>query len=253
LEAKQAGNGDGSGGDHEAKPTVCRQSAATAGDEELIEAELTRLGYPVLPDKPLPDDEVEYVTAVEACWRVAAFDHLVGENYGVVPDGPTSKSIVMLQNELAVSRAGMPTRWLIWLPKGTRSDRPEQQAFIDTLIQDAQAQFGADLLMGDIEIQDRDPCHLRRSNGGTGAGASSDEAGDVGEDQASISSVTRRIEGQRAAAQFAGSKASRSRCRRSRATPLRSQVQSATPGRLRCRDAFYGAGTRRGSAASTMN
>ena len=40
---------------------------------------------------------------------------------------------------------------LIWLPKETRSAKPEQQAFIDTLHQDAQAQFGADLVAGDIE------------------------------------------------------------------------------------------------------
>jgi len=158
LEAKQAGsgNGNGNGGDHEAaKPTVylaeCSRDRRQA--REIIEAELTRLGYTVLPDKPLPDDEVEYVAAVEGLLaRCALSIHLVGENYGVVPDGPTSKSIVMLQNELAVSRCrNAKLARLIWLPKGTRSDRPEQQAFIDTLNQDAQAQFGADLLMGDIE------------------------------------------------------------------------------------------------------
>ena len=58
----------------------------------------------------------------------------------------------MLQNELAVARcrSGGLQR-LIWLPKETRSAKPEQQAFINALHQDAQAQFGADLVAGDIE------------------------------------------------------------------------------------------------------
>jgi hypothetical protein len=33
---------------------------------ELVEGELKRLGYPVLPDKRLPQDELEYVSAVES-------------------------------------------------------------------------------------------------------------------------------------------------------------------------------------------
>jgi hypothetical protein len=76
----------------------------------------------------------------------------VGENYGWVPDGPTAKSAGMHQNELAVAccKSGGLKR-LIWLPHGTRSEQPLQQAFIQALSQDAQAQFGADLIAGDIE------------------------------------------------------------------------------------------------------
>jgi hypothetical protein len=120
---------------------------------ELVEGELKRLGYPVLPDKRLPQDEVEYVSAVESLLaRCALSIHLVGEKYGTVPDGPTDKSASILQNELAVARcrSGRLQR-LIWLPQGTRSEQALQQAFIDALHQDAQAQFGADLIAGDIE------------------------------------------------------------------------------------------------------
>ena len=31
--------------------------------------------------------------------------HLVGESYGAVPDGPSQKSVMVLQNELAVQRS----------------------------------------------------------------------------------------------------------------------------------------------------
>jgi hypothetical protein len=69
-----------------------------------------------------------------------------------VPDGPSSKSVGVHQNELAVARckSGGLAR-LIWLPEGTRSEQAQQQAFIEALHQDAQIQFGADLITGDIE------------------------------------------------------------------------------------------------------
>jgi hypothetical protein len=119
----------------------------------LLEGELRRLGYPVFPDKPLPQDEPEYVAAVkDMLARCALSIHLVGRCYGKVPDGPSVKSASMHQNELAVERCnGGGLKRLIWLPEGTRSDQPDQQAFIDALHHDARAQFGADLIAGDIE------------------------------------------------------------------------------------------------------
>src|SRR5215831_19127306 len=120
---------------------------------ELLEGELKRLGYPVLPDKRLPQDEAEYVAAVESLLaRCALSVHLVGEKYGTVPDGPTEKSTSILQNELAVARCRSGgLKRVIWLPQGTRSEQAPQQAFIEALHQDADAQFGADLVAGDIE------------------------------------------------------------------------------------------------------
>jgi hypothetical protein len=121
---------------------------------ELVEGELRRLGYPVLPDKRLPvEDEVEYVAAVESLLASCALSiHLVGESYGAVPDGPTGKSVGIHQNELAVARCRSGgLKRLIWLPQGTRSEQAPQQAFIEALHKDAQAQFGADLIAGDIE------------------------------------------------------------------------------------------------------
>jgi hypothetical protein len=122
-------------------------------ERELIDGELKRLGYPVLPDKQLPADEAEYVAAVESMLaRCALSIHLVGERYGAVPDGPTAKSTGMLQNELAVARCKSGgLKRLIWLPQGTCSQQAPQQAFIEALHQDAQAQFGADLIAGAIE------------------------------------------------------------------------------------------------------
>lgn len=120
---------------------------------ELVESELKRLSYTVLPTQRLPSDEAEYVAEVDRLLRDCALSiHLVGESYGTVPDGPAAKSVVVHQNDLAVARckAGGLTR-LIWLPEGTTSSQAPQRAFIEALHQDAQAQWGADLVTGDLE------------------------------------------------------------------------------------------------------
>ena len=120
----------------------------------MLEAELKLHGLRVLPDRPLPrDDEARYVADSAAMLaRCALSIHLVGGVYGAVPDGQGDKSITVLQNELAARqcRQGQLTR-LIWLPEATTSTQPQQQAFIRSLLEDDEAQFGADLLTGDIE------------------------------------------------------------------------------------------------------
>ena len=120
---------------------------------ELLEGELKRLGYPVLPDRRLPGDEAEFIAAVgDLLSRSALSIHFVGEQYGAVPDGPTDRSASMIQNEAAVARcrAGGLKR-LIWLPQGTGSEDDRQRKFIAALHGNAESQFGADLIAGDIE------------------------------------------------------------------------------------------------------
>lgn len=120
---------------------------------EILEGELKRHGYAVLPDQQLPRDEAEYVEAVERLLeRCALSIHLVGDTHGGVPDGPTQKSVSQLQNELAAKRSkSHALRRLICLPDGTKSDQAPQQAFIDALHHDSDAQYGADLITGNLE------------------------------------------------------------------------------------------------------
>jgi TIR domain len=120
---------------------------------ELLEGELKRLGYPVLPDRRLPADEAEFIAAAQGLLaRCALSIHLVGEKYGAVPDGPTDKSVAMLQNEAAVAQCRVSElKRLIWLPQGTSAEDDRQRKFIAALHTDAEAQLGADLIAGDIE------------------------------------------------------------------------------------------------------
>ncbi len=141
--------------DADAKPSVylaeCSRDCRDA--RENVEMELKRLGYTVLPERQLPTDEAEYVAAVDSLLERCAFSiHLIGSGYGLVPDGPGQKSIVVLQNERAATHlGGSGIRRVIWLPEGTHTEHAMQQAFIDALHNNAQAQAGADLLTGDIE------------------------------------------------------------------------------------------------------
>jgi TIR domain len=120
---------------------------------EVLEGELRLHGVRVLPDLQLPKTEAEHVAAVERLLAECDLSiHLVGTTFGAVPDGPSQKSEVVLQNELAIARckAGGLAR-IIWLPEGTASAQAQQQALIEALQRDAEAQLGADLITGDLE------------------------------------------------------------------------------------------------------
>jgi hypothetical protein len=120
---------------------------------EALQAELQLHGYKILPDRELPREEADYVAEVARLLAQCKLSiHLVGTSYGAVPDGPSQKSVVLLQNELAIGcskRGGL--RRVIWLPEGTESQHPEQQHFIDALHNEAEAQFGADLITANLE------------------------------------------------------------------------------------------------------
>ena len=120
---------------------------------EALEADLKLHGYTVLPDRELPREEAAYVAEVARLLEQAKLSiHLVGSNYGAVPDGPTQRSVVVLQNDAAIARsrsAGL--RRVIGLPEGTTSAQAEQQRFLEALQKDADTQFGADLVIADLE------------------------------------------------------------------------------------------------------
>lgn len=145
---------------NEASPTQTRPVVYLAecsydlrDKREILETELRCLGYQVLPDQALPREESDYINAVTALLERSQLSiHLIGSNGGAVPDGPSNKSICMLQNELAVSQCGKSgLSRLIWLPAGTSSERVNHQAFIDAIHSDIESQRGADLITGDIE------------------------------------------------------------------------------------------------------
>ena len=116
----------------------------------MIKREILGRGFEVLPDRPLPLVGPECEALVrEQLARCSLSVHLVGQNYGIVPEG-SSESIVALQNNLAIERtaAGEPggLSRLVWLPSGLEPADERQRRFVARLATDASGQQGADLL-----------------------------------------------------------------------------------------------------------
>ena len=133
---------------------VAESSADRREAREQLVADLKLNGYTVVPVQPLPlDDEMAYRSSATALLEASSLSvHLVGATPGATPDGPSQTSIGPLQNELAAqaSKASALKR-VIWLPAGTCSQSKQQQAYIEALHQDAQAQAGAALVTGGLE------------------------------------------------------------------------------------------------------
>lgn len=120
---------------------------------DALEMDLRQHGYPILPGRQLSNEEAEFVADVSQLLDQSKLAiHLVGGLPGFVPDGPSGKAAVVLQNQLAIAQSKKRAlRRVIWLPEGTVSEDPEQKRFIEALHGDAETQFGADLITGDLE------------------------------------------------------------------------------------------------------
>ena len=151
ADGSSPGKSPADGGD---RPTIylAETSFDLKGERDSIKRELTGHGYRVLPDRPLPLVAPEAEAMVkEQLERCVLSVHLVGSNYGIVPEG-ARRSQVVLQNEYAIGRgaAGDFTR-LIWMPPDLATDDERQQRFIDSLHTDSRIQEGADILETSLE------------------------------------------------------------------------------------------------------
>jgi hypothetical protein len=121
-------------------------------ERDVVRRELLGHGHLVLPDRPLPLVGRECQEEVrEQLARADLSIHLIGRNYGLIPEGAT-ESIVVIQNELAIERgtSGGFSR-LVWLPPDLASEEEKQLQFIDRLQTDVRIQSGADILQTPLE------------------------------------------------------------------------------------------------------
>ncbi len=124
-----------------------------AQEREKIESELKAFGYQVVPTTMIPKDEDAHRAAVRELLADCDLSiHLIGDSYGAVPDGPSRKSGVVIQNEIAAEFSNTNgLKRLIWLPETTEPDDQLQSDFVEALHSDENTQFGADLITGDFE------------------------------------------------------------------------------------------------------
>lgn len=121
-------------------------------EREGIRRDLVRNGYEVLPDRPLPlvePDLDEFIQ--EQLGRSKLSIHLIGKNYGLIPEGSV-ESIVQRQQTLASQIGGKGSLVsLIWVAPGLEVEDGRQQNFITHLQTDPAVHASAELLEVPIE------------------------------------------------------------------------------------------------------
>jgi hypothetical protein len=124
-----------------------------AAERERVLRTLRQRGYTVQPGKPLPVAHGASLRKyVDECLEQAALSiHLVGANYGAIPEAET-ESIVFIQNELAARRnAERGIARIVWIPAGVNPADERQRAFLERLRTDSDAQRGAEILSCSLE------------------------------------------------------------------------------------------------------
>jgi len=119
---------------------------------EAIRRDLLHQGYRVLPDRQPPSwKAVDWETFVQQQLAGCQLSiHLVGSQYGIVPEG-TQSSIVVLQYELAAARSMSELARLIWLPPELAPQDERQQRFLEQLQADTRLHQRGDLLQTPFE------------------------------------------------------------------------------------------------------
>ncbi len=142
------------------QPAACKGSIYLAettrelsDSRDQIRRELLAQGYQVLPDRPLPlevNELTSFVTSQLASCRLSL--HLIGGHYGVVPENEEKRSVVWLQQELAVQRPASGTfHCLLWAPPGTEVAEERQKRYMEYLQEQLRARNDFELLKTPLE------------------------------------------------------------------------------------------------------
>jgi hypothetical protein len=121
-------------------------------EHDALRRDLVRHGYRILPDQPLPlvGSELDAVVREELS-RSRMSIHLVGRNYGIVPEG-AQVSMVERQVDLAGERArGSGFNQILWIPAGVVSTDDRQVSFLRRLRSEFVLVEGSDLLETSLE------------------------------------------------------------------------------------------------------
>ena len=124
-----------------------------AEQRDKVKRELTQYGHTVLPNKALPLEASAFQTAVRDYLQSSQLSvHLIGEHYGLIPEKETERSIVRLQEELAVER-GDDAHFsrLIWMPPGLEPKDDRQKKFVVDLQTSFSSHNGSELLQVKLE------------------------------------------------------------------------------------------------------
>ena len=123
-------------------------------ERDKVKRELQQFGHLVLPDRALPLKMPALREVVhDYLERSRLSVHLIGEHYGIIPEMESERSMVRMQQELAIERgddAGFSR--LIWLPPGLAPKDERQQRFLADLQNSFTSRNGSELLQ--IKLED---------------------------------------------------------------------------------------------------
>jgi hypothetical protein len=122
-------------------------------ERDKVRRELAQFGHVVLPDKALPLEVTAFRETVSNYLKNSQLSiHLIGEHYGIIPEMESERSIVRLQEELAVQR-GDDAQFsrLIWMPPGLQPKDERQQKFVRHLQNSFSSHNGSELLQVKLE------------------------------------------------------------------------------------------------------
>lgn len=144
--------GNGNSQKESLKIYLAESSFETKELRDNIRRELQDSGYKIYPDKQLPFVESSLIENVESFLNQSQLSvHLVGESYGLVPEG-TLKSIVEIQNSVAAAASGSRNlQRLIWVPEGFNPKEERQISFLNKLNEGSEGIEGADLIQSSLE------------------------------------------------------------------------------------------------------
>ena len=123
-------------------------------DANEIRRDMRDRGYTVLPPPgDLPFRARDFKERVSQYLAQAVLSvHLIGTEYGFVPEGENSRSNAWLENDLAMERArGADFQRFIWMRPGLNPSDARQLRFVEYLREDTSVQAGADLLETKLE------------------------------------------------------------------------------------------------------
>jgi hypothetical protein len=115
-------------------------------ERDVISRDLKAYGYTVLPGSELPNEVHSLKEQVRGYLNRSVLSiHVVGNEFGIVPEGEAEKSKQWIQHDLAIEREqnGAFERLLL-IPKSTSPQNPRQRNFIDYLCKDETVQNGAE-------------------------------------------------------------------------------------------------------------
>lgn len=143
-------------------PEECIYLAETGNDllvqKNIIRRELERHGYRVLPDNRLSTTEADTIQIInEDLYRCKLSIHLIG-NYFVDDDISHKEEVQLmkLQNQLAAlhsmnKKSDKPFKRLLWFPDTIRFTNESHYAMMNTLINNTDFTYGAEILKNPIE------------------------------------------------------------------------------------------------------